>query len=146
MLKTNHPSAPLLQNSTHTIEMFCKILKCNVEDIMQYIEDKERYKAVNSTAFIFGLNFLDYAWLHFLKPTLAVPESCNPHEAWATFDRSAFPPLASSHTVSARAETTSFATLSRKDKVVHHNIESSGYPIKAKKKNHPVGWFSFWVV
>ena len=27
--------------STHTIEMFCKILKCNVEDIMQYIEDDE---------------------------------------------------------------------------------------------------------
>ena len=27
--------------STHTIEMFCKILKCNVEDIMQYIEDEE---------------------------------------------------------------------------------------------------------
>jgi len=26
--------------STHTIETFCKILKCNVEDIMQYIEDK----------------------------------------------------------------------------------------------------------
>ncbi len=26
--------------STHTIEMFCKILKCNVEDIMQYIPDK----------------------------------------------------------------------------------------------------------
>ncbi len=25
--------------STNTIEMFCKILKCNVEDIMQYIED-----------------------------------------------------------------------------------------------------------
>ena len=25
--------------STHTIEMFCKILKCNVEDIMQFIED-----------------------------------------------------------------------------------------------------------
>ncbi len=25
--------------STHTIEMFCKILKCNVEDIMQYVED-----------------------------------------------------------------------------------------------------------
>ena len=25
--------------STHTIEMFCKILKCNVEDIMQYTED-----------------------------------------------------------------------------------------------------------
>lgn len=27
--------------STHTIEMFCKILKCNVEDVMQYIEDEE---------------------------------------------------------------------------------------------------------
>ena len=27
--------------STHTIEMFCKILKCDVGDIMQYIEDKE---------------------------------------------------------------------------------------------------------
>ena len=26
--------------STHTIEIFCKILKCNVEDIMQYIEDE----------------------------------------------------------------------------------------------------------
>lgn len=25
--------------STHTIEMFCKILKCNVEDIMQYFDD-----------------------------------------------------------------------------------------------------------
>ena len=25
--------------STHTIEMFCKILNCNVENIMQYIED-----------------------------------------------------------------------------------------------------------
>ncbi len=27
--------------STHTIEMFCRILKCNVEDIMTYIEDKK---------------------------------------------------------------------------------------------------------
>ncbi len=26
--------------STHTIEMFCKILECNVEDIMQYTEDE----------------------------------------------------------------------------------------------------------
>jgi len=26
--------------STHTIEMFCKILACNVEDIMQYIDDE----------------------------------------------------------------------------------------------------------
>lgn len=25
--------------STHTIEIFCKILNCNVEDIMQYIKD-----------------------------------------------------------------------------------------------------------
>ena len=25
--------------STHTIEMFCRILKCKVEDIMDYIED-----------------------------------------------------------------------------------------------------------
>lgn len=28
--------------STHTIEMFCKILRCKVEDIMQYIPDEER--------------------------------------------------------------------------------------------------------
>lgn len=27
--------------STHTIEMFCKILNCNVEDVMQYINDVE---------------------------------------------------------------------------------------------------------
>lgn len=27
--------------STHTIEMFCKILKCDVGDIMQYVEDEE---------------------------------------------------------------------------------------------------------
>ena len=27
--------------STHTIEMFCKILKCEVEDIMKYIPDEE---------------------------------------------------------------------------------------------------------
>lgn len=26
--------------STHTIEMFCKILKCNVEDVMTYIDDE----------------------------------------------------------------------------------------------------------
>lgn len=25
--------------STHTIEMFCKILKCDVCDIMHYVED-----------------------------------------------------------------------------------------------------------
>ena len=27
--------------STHTIEMFCKILNCKVEDIMKYIPDEE---------------------------------------------------------------------------------------------------------
>lgn len=27
--------------STHTIEMFCKILDCRVEDIMEYIKDEE---------------------------------------------------------------------------------------------------------
>lgn len=27
--------------STHTIEMFCKILNCEVEDIMKYIPDDE---------------------------------------------------------------------------------------------------------
>ena len=30
--------------STHTIEMFCKILKCNVENVMTYIEDEEKEK------------------------------------------------------------------------------------------------------
>jgi len=28
--------------STHTIEMFCKILECDVGDIMQYIPDSEK--------------------------------------------------------------------------------------------------------
>lgn len=27
--------------STHTIDTFCRILKCNVEDIMQYVDDEE---------------------------------------------------------------------------------------------------------
>ena len=27
--------------STHTIEMFCKILDCQVEDIMRYIPDED---------------------------------------------------------------------------------------------------------
>ena len=27
--------------STHTIEMFCRILHCQVGDIMEYIEDEE---------------------------------------------------------------------------------------------------------
>ena len=28
--------------STHTIEMFCKILKCNVQDVMTYIDDENK--------------------------------------------------------------------------------------------------------
>ena len=28
--------------STHTIETFCRILKCNVEDIMTYIDDQKK--------------------------------------------------------------------------------------------------------
>lgn len=28
-------------SSTHTIEMFCRILDCHVEDVMEYIPDKE---------------------------------------------------------------------------------------------------------
>ena len=28
--------------STHTIETFCKILDCQVSDIMEYIEDSEK--------------------------------------------------------------------------------------------------------
>ena len=27
--------------STHTIEMFCKILDCKIEDVMEYIKDPE---------------------------------------------------------------------------------------------------------
>ena len=27
--------------STHTIEMFCKILDCRVEDVMEYLPDEE---------------------------------------------------------------------------------------------------------
>ena len=28
--------------STHTIEVFCEILQCNVEDVMQYIDEKNK--------------------------------------------------------------------------------------------------------
>ncbi len=27
--------------STHTIDIFCRILRCEVSDIMQYVEDKD---------------------------------------------------------------------------------------------------------
>jgi len=29
--------------STHTIEMFCRILDCRVEDVMEYLEDTNRH-------------------------------------------------------------------------------------------------------
>ena len=45
----------------------------------------------------------------YAQPTLAVPKSCFPLGAWATFDRYASAPLAASHTVSARGQTTDFA-------------------------------------
>ena len=32
--------------STHTIEMFCEILNCNVEDIMQFIKDKNIHSSM----------------------------------------------------------------------------------------------------
>ena len=28
--------------STHTIEMFCRILDCKVEDVMEYVRDEEQ--------------------------------------------------------------------------------------------------------
>ena len=33
--------------STHTIEMFCKILQCEVGDIMKYIPDEENVNKVS---------------------------------------------------------------------------------------------------
>ena len=46
LIKENHVSpgqiTRLKRNesvSTHTIEMFCRILKCRVEDVMQYTEE-----------------------------------------------------------------------------------------------------------
>lgn len=33
--------------STHTIELFCKILKCNVADIMEYIEDEQKNRRLS---------------------------------------------------------------------------------------------------
>ena len=41
--------------STHTIEMFCKILDCNVGDIMEYITDSERGR---TTALLYCLLML----------------------------------------------------------------------------------------
>ena len=28
--------------STHTVEMFCRILNCRVEDVMEYVPEEER--------------------------------------------------------------------------------------------------------
>lgn len=36
--------------STHTIEMFCKILDCNVEDIMEYTKDSMPITDDNSSS------------------------------------------------------------------------------------------------
>ena len=53
--------------STHTIEMFCKILKCNVEDVMQYIDDlKENiHKSIKNISdisfFVTSINFIFYS-------------------------------------------------------------------------------------
>ena len=48
LIKTHHISPAQITRlkrnesvSTHTIEMFCKILKCEVADIMRYIPDEE---------------------------------------------------------------------------------------------------------
>ena len=34
--------------STHTIEMFCKILQCEVADIMRYVPDEENEEEKNN--------------------------------------------------------------------------------------------------
>ena len=46
LIKTYHVSPAQITRlkrsesvSTHTIEMFCRILRCRVEDVMEYIED-----------------------------------------------------------------------------------------------------------
>ena len=46
LIKTHHISPAQITRlkrnesvSTHTIDMFCRILKCQVGDIMEYIED-----------------------------------------------------------------------------------------------------------
>ena len=46
LIKTYHVSPAQITRlkrsesvSTHTIEMFCRILHCRVEDVMEYIED-----------------------------------------------------------------------------------------------------------
>lgn len=46
LIKTHHVSPAQITRlkrnesvSTHTIDMFCKILHCRVEDVMEYIED-----------------------------------------------------------------------------------------------------------
>lgn len=48
LIKTHHVSPAQITRlkrnesvSTHTIEMFCKILQCDVADIMRYVPDEE---------------------------------------------------------------------------------------------------------
>lgn len=54
LIKTYHVSPAQITRmkrnesvSTNTIEMFCKILECQVGDIMEYIEDEETKKLEN---------------------------------------------------------------------------------------------------
>lgn len=35
--RADHPLETQRERRTHTIEMFCRILQCDVDDIMQYI-------------------------------------------------------------------------------------------------------------
>lgn len=37
--------------STHTIEMFCKILSCRVEDVMEYLEEEALQKKDSDDTF-----------------------------------------------------------------------------------------------
>ena len=41
--------------STHTIEIFCKILDCEVGDIMKYIKDEEKRAENRPFLFPFGM-------------------------------------------------------------------------------------------
>ena len=41
--------------STHTIDVFCKILNCNVGDIMKYVPDEEKGGEIRPFLFSFGM-------------------------------------------------------------------------------------------
>lgn len=55
LIKTYHVSPAQITRlkrnesvSTHTIEMFCKILQCEVADIMRYVPDEENEEEKNN--------------------------------------------------------------------------------------------------